>query len=175
MALETLAERYARALLDAAGEDKRRVGQDLRRIREAWDTVPDMAAFLSHPRVPVQAKEHLVDTLTEGLHPYIANLLRLLIRRGRVSLFPQVVDAYFRVWEEAGGPVHARVRTPRPLTQDERERLRRKLAEGLAREVELVEEEAPELLAGAELVLGCRRIDSSLRGRLSLLQRILGG
>lgn len=174
---EPLAERYAKALLAASQEGGAadRVAQDLLFLRRLQAEVPELLAFLAHPRVDPAAKERLLLALDAALHPYTLNLLRLLVRRGRAGLLPALVPAYFAAWEGQGGPVHVVVRTAQPLAPEDQAKLRARLKEALGREVALEEEVAPELLAGVELVIGGKRWDASVRGRLGRLRRALGG
>lgn len=174
---EPLAERYARALL-AAGQESGatdRVAQDLLLLRALQEELPELLPFLAHPRIDPATKEKVLLSLDASLHPYTLNLLRLLVRKGRASLLPALVSAYFEAWEEVGGPVHVVVRSAQPLSLEERAKLQARLKEALGREVNLEEEVAPELLAGVELVIGGKRLDASLRGRLARLRQVLGG
>ncbi len=174
---ENLAQRYAQALWEAAKEANvtERVAQDLATLDELLHAVPELLDFLAHPKLDLSQKEAVILALQEKFHPYTLNLLRLLLRRGRAFLLPELLRAYFQVLEKAGGPVLVLVRTARPLSQEDRDRIQRSLSQALGREVALEEEVAPELLAGAELVLSGRRLDASLRGRLLRLKRLLGG
>ncbi len=174
---ETLEERYAQALLAAAREAhaEKEIAQDLVFLGEILKAVPEFLVFLAHPSVDQSAKEELLREVGERVHPYTFNLLKLLVRRGRAGILPKLASAYFAALEKAGGPVHVVVRTAWPLSPEAQEKLRARLQEALGREVALEEEVAPELLAGAELVISGRRLDASLRGRLQRLRRALGG
>jgi F-type H+-transporting ATPase subunit delta len=174
---ENLAQRYAQALWEAAKEANaiETVAEDLASLDELLRTIPELLDFLAHPKLDPSQKEAVILALKEKFHPYTVNLLRLLVRRGRAFLLLELLRAYFQVLEKAGGPMLVLVRTARPLTLEDRERIRMRLAQALGREVALEEEVAPELLAGVELVLSGRRLDASLRGRLLRLKRLLGG
>jgi F-type H+-transporting ATPase subunit delta len=177
MRTENLAEHYAQALLEAAQEKgaEKEVAQDLVFLEKLFQEVPELLPFLAHPRVEPILKEEALRELGEKVHPYTLSLLRLLVRRGRAGLIPHLASAYFQASEQAGGPVHVVVRTAYPLSPAAQDQLRTRLREALGREVALAEEVAPELLAGAELVISGRRVDASLRGRLARLRRVLGG
>lgn len=174
---ETLEEKYAQALLEAAREAHaaKAVAEDLTLTEELLRMVPELLPFLAHPRVHTNTKEKVLADVGKVFHPYTRNLLGLLVRHGRAGLLPGLASAYFAALEKAGGPVHVVVRTAYPLALDLQERLRLRLQEALGREVTLAEEVVPELLAGAELVISGRRLDASLRGRLDSLRRTLGG
>ena len=174
---ETLGERYAQALLEAAREAhaEKTVAEDLALLEDLLRSVPELLEFLAHPRVEPKTKEKVLEDLEKVLHPYTRNLLRLLVRHGRAALLPKLSSAYFQALEKAGGPMHVVVRTARPLSPEIQDKLRARLAEALGREVVLREEAAPELLAGVELMISGKRLDASLRGRLQRLGRALGG
>lgn len=174
---ENLAEHFAQAFLEAARDKgvEKEVGEDLALLEKLCQDIPELLPFLAHPRIEPAAKEGLVQKLGKGLHPYTMNLLLVLVRRGRVGLLPRLSSAYFQAWEKAGGPVHVVVRTALPLPAGIQAQLRARLREALGRDVALAPEVAPELLAGAELVVAGRRLDASLRGRLVRLRRALGG
>lgn len=174
---ETLAQHYAQALWEAAKEADatEKVAQDLVFLNKLLRMIPEFLLCLSHPQVDQTAKEKVLTSLQGQVHPYTLNLLRLLMRRGRAFIIPELARAYFQALEKGGGPVHVLVRTAWPLSPQDQDRLRARLVEALGREVTLEEEVAPELLAGAELVMSGRRLDASLRGRLFRLRRALGG
>lgn len=174
---EPLAERYARALLSASQESGAtdRVAQDLLLLRQIQAEVPELVPFLAHPRIDPAIKEKALLSLDAALHPYTLNLLRLLVRKGRAGLLPSLISAYFKAWEGAGGPVHVVVRSAHPLSPEARAKLQARLEEALRRAVALEEEVAPELLAGVEVVIGGKRVDASLRGKLGRLRQALGG
>lgn len=174
---ETLGERYAQALLEAAHEAQAEgeVAKNLHFLEDLSRSVPELLPFLAHPRIDPETKEKVLEVLGGILHPYTWNLLRLLVRRGRAGLIPEITSAYFQALERAGGPVQVLVRTAQPLSFEIADKLRARLKEALGREVALREEVAPELLAGVELVISGQRLDASLRGRLQRLRKVLGG
>ena len=173
-----VAERYAEALHSLAKEEGAldRVGRDLALLRELWNSLPGFARFLEHPLVPVELKEGFLDRALTGLvHPYTLNFLKLLARKKRLDYLPLIQRAYLKVAEKEGRLVSVLVRTAMPLTEDEVSRLREALERALGKPVVLEAEEAPELLAGAELRLLGQRFDLSVAGRLQALAAELKG
>ncbi len=171
-----LARPYAQALY-AVGEAEgavERLREDLALLAALWEG--EVRAFLTHPLVPAPAKEDLLArALADRVHPLTLNLVRLLVRRGRAALLPELGAAFEREEEERGRAYHVGVRTAQPLTPEAREALRRRLATLLGGTVVLDEELDPALLGGAELHVRGRRADASLRGRLEALAHRLGG
>ncbi len=173
----SLVRPYAQALY-AAGQAhgvEDRLEEDLELVRSLWEGNPDtVPPFLTHPLLPAESKEAVLARAMEGrVHPFTLNLVRLLVRRGRAVLLPELPAAFLREREEQGQAVHVEVRTARPLTPAAREALRVRLAATLGRPVTMTEVPAPELLGGVELHARGRRLDASLRGLLHALEREL--
>lgn len=169
---------YAAALYEAAQKigEQEHVGVALAELAELWEQTPELRTFLTHPRVPTEAKEQfLTEALGDVLHVYIVNTLRLMARRGRAALLPNLRDAFLRAAEEQGRLVRAILRTARSVSPEHLEMLRTQLQESTGRPVVLEVEQAPELLAGAELEVAGRRLDASMHGRLSRLAEELKG
>jgi F-type H+-transporting ATPase subunit delta len=172
-----VARTYARALheLAAAQGLEERIVADLTLVRDLWHGDPALAQpFLLHPLIHAPAKEAALEgALGPVLHPLTMNALRLLVRRGRAAIFPELAPAFFREREETGRAFHVTVRTARPLSPEEATALRDRLAQSLGRPVTIEEVAAPDLLAGVELTVSGRRLDGSLGGRLAeLLARL---
>jgi len=173
-----VAQRYAEALYELASSEgiEDRIGADLALIGRLWRAIPELSPFLTHPLIPAEEKERLLtQALRDSLHPYTLNLLRLLVRKKRAGLLPEIESAFLKAAEEHGKLVHILIRTARPIPENELQRLKVRLEEVLKKPVALTVEEVPELLAGAELVVGGRRLDASLRGRLARLAASLRG
>ncbi|HDI11941.1 MAG TPA: ATP synthase F1 subunit delta [Candidatus Acetothermia bacterium] len=173
-----VAERYAKALHSLAREEGilDRIGEDLALLRRLWETTPDLDRFLEHPLVPVELKEEFFDrALGEHVHPYTLNFLKLLARKRRLDYLPLIQRAFLKAAEKEGLLVSVLLRTAMPLSDEELAKLRGILEETLGKPVVLEVEEAPELLAGAELRLLGKRFDLSLAGRLQALATELKG
>jgi len=170
---------YARALYDLAAAQglEERVAHDLTLVRDLWQGDPEFTQpFLLHPLIHATAKEAALEqALGTSLHPHTLNLLRLLVRRGRADVVPQLARAFFQEQEDEGKAFHVLARTARPLAPEEMAALRGRLAEVLGRPVTVEEVAVPDLLAGVELSVSGRRLDTSLRGRLAELMTHLRG
>lgn len=174
-----VARPYARALYEAAAAHGvgERVSRDLVLLRDLWQGDPELTQrFLSHPLVPAAAKEAVLEQALAGtVHPFTLNLVRLLLRRGGAGLLPELAPAFFRELEEEGKAVHVVARTAQPLRAEEAASLQGRLGEALGRPVTIEEVVTPSLLAGVELSVSGRRLDTSLRGRLAELAAQLRG
>lgn len=153
-----LAERYARALFDATG-GKADIADLSRRV---GSLEPDQL------RRPTLGYEMLVKAL--GADPNsseLKNLLKLLCRRKRHWLLPEILLAYETRVEKSNGIARARVLAPVEPDAETRKKLEGLVA-GItsAKTVRLDVEVEPELLSGFVVRVGDNLIDASGRTRL---------
>ena len=156
MVQTSVAKRYAQALYELATSEglEGQLGEQLSQLEALWQDIPELPRFLAHPLVGTEEKEaFLREALADSFHPYILNLLCLLVRKKRVPLLPEIWREFLKSAEEQGRLVYVLLRAARPVPEEELARLRKRLQEVLGRRVAMVVEEAPELLAGAELVI----------------------
>jgi F-type H+-transporting ATPase subunit delta len=179
MAEPDVTRTYARALYEVAAAQglEKRISHDLTLVRDLWQSDLEFTQpFLVHPLIRAEDKEAALDrALGSVVHPHTLNLLRLLVRRGRADLIPRLSPAFFQEQEDEGKAFHVLARTARPFSPEEMASLQDRLAENLGRPVTIEEVAAPDLLAGVELAVSGRRLDTSLRGRLAELMTQLRG
>jgi len=92
---------------------------------------------------------------------------------GRAAHLVDIAQAFAELVDEARGIIRARVSSARPLEAPLKSRLKQILEHREHKQVELVEETAPELLGGIQVVLGSRMLDGSVRTQLARLRQRL--
>lgn len=173
---EPAARRYAEAAHLIAREERR---------EDQWsDGLQDIASlfgdqtaqrFFANSGVPVAAKAQLLDKSLAGLPPDILNLARLLLRRQRSRLAPQISQAYQELLDKEKGISHATVTSAVPLTPDELRAVQQKVEQMTGGTV-IVQTEVDESILGGLIVrIGDRLIDGSTRSRLLALRQRLAG
>lgn len=174
----SLARRYARALLGLARE--RNALEATRDELAAAATAfadPRLRAVVLNPGIESRARRRLVRDLvaTMGLSSDVANLVRLLADRERLTLLPDVLRAYEQLVDAALGRTRVRVRSAVPLTPAARAamtELARRLVGG---EVLVTTDTDPELLGGVVLQAGGTVYDGSVRTQLARLEKQIAG
>jgi F-type H+-transporting ATPase subunit delta len=173
---EPAARRYAEAAYliarEAKKEDAWRSG--LQSIAALFGN-PDAERVFANSSTSAEDKRQLVEKSLEGLDPNVLNLARLLLRRGRTMLGPQISQAYEEILDRANAISHALVTSAVPLNQDELAAVQRKLEE-LTGGTVIVRTEVDESILGGLIVrIGDRLIDGSTRSRLVALKQRLAG
>jgi len=175
----TAARRYAEAAFQLATRD-RAVDAWRRDLGTAATMLGDerVARLIEDPSRPFADRSEIVDRLLrKRVRPAVANLVRLLARRGRLDLIAAVSAEFGRLVNIERGIVTAIVTAAAPLRKDELAAVDKRLRAMTGKTVELEVRVDPDLIGGLTVRLGDRLIDASVRGRLERLrdQLIAGG
>jgi F-type H+-transporting ATPase subunit delta len=173
---EPAARRYAEAAHLIAREEHR---------EDAWrDGLQSLAAlfgdttaqrFFANSGVPVTAKSQLLEKALDGLPADILNLARLLLKRQRTRLAPQIAEAYQEIIDKENGVSHATVISAVTLSDDEQRAVQQKVEEMTGGTVIITTQVDETILGGLIVRIGDRLIDGSTRSRLLALRQRLAG
>jgi F-type H+-transporting ATPase subunit delta len=166
---------YARSLF-AAAKEAGRVGpvrEQLGDFVEAARAVPELREILRNPQLDRRAKAAVVETVAGDADPLVANLLRLLVEKGRGGEVEEVGAEFERLAALEEGQLTVALTTAFELTDDEARSIVEQIERASGRKVEATRTVDPELIGGIVLQAGSRRVDASVRGRLERLGREL--
>lgn len=166
---------YARSLYEAAKEAGRvaAVRADIADFVEAMRQVPELREILRNPQLDALAKTAAVDAVAADADPYVRNLLRLLIEKGRGAEIQEVGEEFERLAAIEEGQLTVSLTTAFELTDDEARTIVGQIERVSGRKVEATRAVDQNLIGGIVLQAGSRRVDASLRGRLERLRREL--
>jgi F-type H+-transporting ATPase subunit delta len=173
--LDTAARRYAEAAFDVAMRDG---------TVEAWRAELDAAAAiasdqriarrLGNPAVPLETRFEMAEaTFGKVVSDPVLNLIRLMLRRGRIHELPRIAAEFRRLDNARQGITLATAISAAPLTKDEIRAVTERLEQLTGGRVELDVQVDPSLLGGLVVRVGDRMIDGSVRGRLERLRNQL--
>ncbi len=176
MIQDAAAKRYAEAAYLIAREDKTedRWLRGLSAMAAVFGNA-DAQAFLENGRVPREQKAKFVEAALTGVDPYVLNLARMLLHRGKTSIAPQVLEAFQRLLDQERGISHAVVTSAVPLSADDVTAVQQRLRSITGGEVTVEAHVDGGILGGLVVRIGDRLIDGSTRSRLLALKRQLEG
>jgi F-type H+-transporting ATPase subunit delta len=172
--------RYARALL-AIGEEQGTLPalqREWRDVRETIAAAPTLLPLLANPNVPLAQRERILGDLLDRWSASRATraAVRLLLRKGRVLLLPDVGRALEKMVEEKTGRARATVTTAAAMPEDFHRRLQGALERSSGRRLTVERAVDPEILGGIVARVGDTLYDGSLRTALAQLrERLLEG
>ena len=168
---------YGDALFSLALEENQvdELWKEAAMMQEALENNPEFMAILCHPEMTMEKKLALLqDVFQRELSQNMMGLLNVLVKKGRIGeifsvlgYFIERVMAYKKIGE-------VKVRTPMPLSDEQREKIENKLLEVSEYETLSVDYQVDEsLLGGIVIRIGNRVLDNSIRSKLDAMTRDL--
>jgi F-type H+-transporting ATPase subunit delta len=176
MVNETLARRYAAAIFALAQEGNavERVGTDLESVDRSIDQDGLAREFFVAPVVQREAKERVLRaSFGDRIHEIALHSVLLLVRKRRESLLPTIVSEYRKMQLQARGEEPLTVTTARELDFNELRGMVERLERLYGKKFEVKQVVDPRLIGGVRILMGDRRIDGTVSGRLENLARTL--
>jgi F-type H+-transporting ATPase subunit delta len=173
MLMEQLVQKYAQALYELAAEKKQvmEVETQLSNVAQIITSHGQLATFLYHPRVPMQAKKSLLKSVFgEEVSVYVLHFLLLIVDKRRESLLPHIIEQFVALANEARNIAIAKVTTFMPLSDSEQVALTQKLAVLTGKNIRLQIHTDPSIIGGVIVRLGDKLIDGSVKRQLDRLK-----
>ena len=167
---------YAEALFEASRErdELEEVLSELADFVEALHESEELRLFFYGGQIPERQKRRAIDGLTEGMKTSTTNFLKVLVDNGREEILEEVLSRYEELVKEHLGRIEVEVTTAMELSEEQRDRLKERLADVLeGREIILETNVDPDLIGGAVFRYGGRMMDGSIRGRLESLREVM--
>ena len=166
---------FAEALYEAAVEADRleAVHRDLAAVRSAIDDTPDLARFLRNPAFPAEAKRRVLESMTAGGEPLVANFLNVLIAHGRLELLDDAAEAFADRYRREQRELAVSLTTAVPIDDAQAESLKQTLESATGQTVTIRRTVDPSIIGGVVLRVRDLLVDASVRRRLEGLRLVL--
>ena len=170
IAVARIYARSAYALADEQGAAES-LHDELEEFVKQLDKEPALERFLSSPLVETGERKQMLDRLFEGhMSEILLDTLQVMNKKGRSGLVRALSEAYREEFEDRTGRVTVSVRTAVALTENLRQRLLEATSRFTGREASLMETVDGSLIGGMILLVGDRKIDSSVAKDLRQLE-----
>lgn len=171
--------RYAKALLEFARDkgDEARVYDLMKQLEASFEANPTLQQAISNPFVSAEDKKRLLSTAA-GVSPtesddVISRFLDLLVARDRIAMAREIALAYIDLYRKTNDIYRVEVKSARPLTAEELERLKSLIERHLGpkAKIEFSSSTDPDLIGGFTIMVGNERLDASVAGELKEMRR----
>lgn len=176
MANETVARRYALAVFQLADEQHAvdAVGKDLRALSGAIREDETTKEFFLSPVIDRKEKERVLAIAFAGkAHDIAIHTVLLLVRKRREALLGEIVRQYDALQLRARGEEPLTVTSAKALSAEELHSMVGRLEKLYGKKFDVTQTVQPNLIGGVRIMMGDRRIDGSVEGRLEELTRTL--
>ncbi len=161
-----LAGRYAKSILDLSVEKDQleAVYKDMLFLQAICKGSRELVNLLKSPVVNADKKDKILDAVTAGKISVItATFTKLLIRKGRESYLPEIVEAFIRQYKDLKDIHTVKLTTASPVSEEIKNVILGKIRSATnMQKLELDAEVKEELIGGFILEIGDRLIDTSV-------------
>ena len=172
----SIARRYARALLEAAGASADDVLKQLEVFVGALQGSKELTDVVNNPVYTVSQRRAVMEQLIKSagdVNPSLQSALKLLTERGRLGTLPDIARVYRDLVDVRMGRVRGKITSARKLDAETVKALEGALEKVTQKNVVLETREDPALIGGATATVGSQTYDGSLRAQLDDLKKRL--
>ena len=178
MASDDVVDGYARGLLAIAEAEGAldRVQDELYGFARAVERHGELRESLTDAALPEENRKAVIDELLgDRAHPVTTRLAGFLVESGQIRRIGAIAEELARIAAQRSDRTLAEVRAAVPLDDEQRDRLRRALAETTGGEVDLKVVVDPTVIGGLVARVGDEVFDGSVAHRLAeARQRLMG-
>ena len=170
------AKEYGMALFDLAKEKGMTdaYADSLKIVSEVLKSNPDYLDVISSPRLTSRERISSAEAVFGGLvHEDVMACLALLCAKCRIRWFDSCLDEYMRLYDDLHRISVARIKSPVPLTEDEKEEIRAKLEKQKGHRVVTECSVDPSIIGGIVLEIDGVMLDGSLRNSLREAKEVM--
>ncbi len=174
--MSQVANVYAQGLYALAREERQEEAflRQLEALREAFSREPDFLRLLSSHNLTKQERcQVLEDSFRDRVHPYILNFMKLLTERSYIRQFPMCCKVFTELYNEAHNILPVQAVSAVALSQEQKERLVRKLEAITGKTVALSCRVDGACLGGLRLDYDGRRVDGTVANTLDAMSNML--
>ena len=174
--MSMIASSYAQALYDLAKEASldTEILEQMQTLNEAFSQEPAFLRLLSAPNLPKEERCGIIDSsFRDKVHPYLLNFLKILSEKGYARHFPACCKAYREQYNLDHGIISVLAVSAVALTENQVERLTRKLETVTGQKVLLENRIDPACLGGVRLDYNGKRLDGTVKNRLDSIAGML--
>lgn len=175
MANEKVARRYAAAIFSLAKDQNAvdSIGLDLDGINGAIESDESTKRFFIAPVIDAGEKARVITAAFGGANEVALHSVLLLVRKRREALLPEIVQQYKVLQMQARGAEPLTVTTAQALSAAELAKMVARLETFYKKKFDVTQKIDAGLIGGVRIMMGDRRIDGSISGRLEDLSRTL--
>jgi len=168
-----IANRYAEALMTSAEELNilQKVSEDLTVLERAIKESHDFRLFLKSPIIKKEKKQQVFEnTFGKSVQPLTMQFLNLLSEKNREDVLSSIIDAFFRLRDEALGIVNVNVLSATELSTQQASMISQRFEAYTKKKVHIHVNLDSQLIGGFVARIGDTMFDGSVRRQLELLR-----
>lgn len=174
--ISEVARRYGKALFELAAQspNKEKITSEIRTIKEVINSDIKISGFLSSPIFKPEEKLSVLQTaLGNQVSTEVVQILGLLARKNRLSIFSDIIAAFEGITDESNGVSRGTVRSSKILSPEVRKNLEETVSRVTKKKVILNFKEDSQLLGGLVAQVSGWTFDDTLETHLTRMSEEL--
>ena len=170
----TVASRYAKALIDLAGEQKsvEEVKKDMELFHHTLRVNPELKAVLANPIVSHSKKIKILDEVfSKKVSKVSMAFFKLMINKSRGEVLYATSSEYINMYDVKNNIVHAHVVSAVELSAANKKTMIADIESATGGTVKLNANVDPSLIGGFVLTVGDRQVDTSIANDLKKIKK----
>lgn len=167
---------YGQALYSLARDEglEQKILEEMSALQQAFSEEPAFLRLLSSANLSKEERCRILDDSFRGkIQQYLLNFLKLLTEKGYIRQFGDCCKAYRGCYNEDNGILPVNAVSAVPLSQEQTEKLIRKLEKITGKTIALTNRVDPDVLGGVRLDYDGKRVDGTVRNRLDSIRNLL--
>lgn len=172
-----ISKTYGEAIFElAVSENKTDVfTEEIEVILKVLKENPEFSAIMNHPQILKEEKLQVIETVFKGrISDELTGFIRLVVEKDRYGQIQEIMQFFLDEVKKLKGIGVAFISSALPLREEQKKEIERKLLETTVfREMEMHYQVDGKLIGGLVIRIGDRVVDSSIRTKLTELERQL--
>lgn len=172
-----ISKTYGDALFELAVEEEKVdvISEEILEIRKILEDNPEFGSLMNHPKITKEEKLQMAQQVFgDRISKELMGFLTIIISKDRYTDIDAILDFFIAEVKKYKGIGIAIVTTALPLKEQQCRSVEEKLLQTTGfREMEMHYETDPSLIGGMVIRIGDRVVDSSIRTKLTDLERTL--
>lgn len=170
---------YADAMYEGAAEASQteELYRNAQELKELADDENSNLRILDNPLLKPEQKTEVLDLIAKkcGFCQSMQNTLKLLAVNNDFKVLPQTLEQFILLYQQKNNIAEVEVTTVMPLSPQQEQLLKTKLAAIFKREILLRYIINPQIIGGLVLKYGTNFIDNSVKHKLDALEQLMKG
>ncbi len=167
---------YGESLYELAKEESQEavIAEQLAVLQESFRQEPDFVRLLGNPSLTKAERCQILDDGFRGkVHPYLLNFMKILTEKGYMRYFSDCCDAFTLLHDQDCGILRVSAVTAVALSQEQTDKLTKKLAQITGKQIKLHNRIDPAILGGIRLDYDGQRMEDTVSHRLDAIRELL--
>ena len=172
-----ISKTYGEAIFELAVSENRvdALTEEIQAVLKVLEENPEFSDIMKHPKIMKEEKLQVIETVFKGrVSDELTGFMRLIVEKDRYGHIHEIMQYFLDEGKKLKGVGVAYVRTALPLREEQEKQVEARLLETTGfHEMEMHYQVDESLIGGMVIRIGDRVVDSSIRSKLSGLEREL--